>query len=149
MNTSTTGRGDVSYLAPLFSAAAAHRGDNRFLLLPDPAERSRLAKDDEPLKSRGAAKFIQSSFSAGLIHVEAFTKLVVVAHQIDPYSPWTLLRGALENFATATWLLPGAATECHCRLMISATATSTRRTRTTSRGREARRERSARKKSSK
>lgn len=107
MNTPATGREDVSYLAPLFNAAATYRGDNHFLLLPSPADLSGLAKDDEPLKSWGAAKFIQSSFSAGLIHVEAFTQLVVVAHQVDPYSPWTLLRGALENFATAAWLLAG------------------------------------------
>ncbi|MEU6228768.1 hypothetical protein [Streptomyces sp. NPDC047042] len=107
MNTSATGREDFSYLAPLFNAAAAYRGDNHFLLLPTPVERSSLAKDDEPLQSWGAAKFIQSSFSAGLTHVEAFTKLVAVARQVDPYSPWTLLRGALENFATAAWLLAG------------------------------------------
>ena len=107
MNTAASGREDFSYLAPLFNAAAAYRGGNHFLLLPTPAEHSSLAKDDEPLKSWGAAKFIQSSFSAGLIHVEAFTKLVAVAHQVDPYSPWTLLRAALENFATAAWLLAG------------------------------------------
>lgn len=119
MNTSATGQEDVSYLAPLFKAAAAYRGDNHFLLLPDPAERSSLAKDDEPLGSWGAAKYIQSSFSAGLIHVEAFTKLVVVAHQIDPYSPWTLLRGALENFATAAWLLAGTDREVRRHRVLS------------------------------
>ncbi|MGW3631501.1 hypothetical protein ACWD7F_15255 [Streptomyces sp. NPDC005122] len=107
MNASATGREDFSYLAPLFNAAASYRGDNHFLLLPDVAERSSLAKDDEPLGTWGAAKFVQSSFSAGLIHVDAFTQLVAVAHQVDPYSPWTLLRGALENFATAAWLLAG------------------------------------------
>ncbi|MEU9978695.1 hypothetical protein [Streptomyces sp. NPDC051014] len=107
MNASAIGREDFSYLAPLFKAAAAYRGDDHFVLLPDLGERSSLAKDDEPLGSWGAAKFVQSSFSAGLIHVEAFTQLVAVAQQVDPYSPWTLLRGALENFATAAWLLTG------------------------------------------
>ncbi|MYV56791.1 hypothetical protein [Streptomyces sp. SID3212] len=63
--------------------------------------------DDEPLKSWGSAKSIQSSFSAGLIHVDALTQLVRVAGHLDPFSPWTLLRGALENFATAVWLLDG------------------------------------------
>jgi hypothetical protein len=107
MNAPATGREDFSYLAPLFNAAAAYRGDDHFLLLPDLEQRSSLAKDDEPLGSWGAAKFVQSSFSAGLIHVEAFAQLVTVARQVDPYSPWTLLRGALENFATAAWLLAG------------------------------------------
>lgn len=107
MNTSATGQEDVSYLVPLFQAAATYRGDNHFRLLPAPEERSSLAKDDEPLHSWGAARFIQSSVSAGLIHVDAFEKLVTVVHQVDPYSPWTLLRGALENFATAAWLLAG------------------------------------------
>ncbi|MGV9353890.1 hypothetical protein [Streptomyces misionensis] len=107
MNASTTGREDFTYLAPLFNAAAIYRGRDHFLLLPDAAERSSLAKDDEPLGAWGAAKFVQSSFSAGLMHVEAFTQLVTIAQQVDLYSPWTLLRGALENFATAAWLLAG------------------------------------------
>lgn len=119
MSTSVTGREDFSYPAPLFNAAAAYRSDNHFLLLPDPAERSSLAKDDEPLKSWGTARFVQSSFSAGLIHVEAFTKLVAVAHQVDPYSPWTLLRGALENFATAAWLLAGTSRDVRRHRVLS------------------------------
>jgi hypothetical protein len=41
---------------------------------------------------------VTSSFSAGLLHVEALSQLVVVAKQLDPASPWTLLRGAVENF---------------------------------------------------
>ncbi|MGP3948562.1 hypothetical protein [Streptomyces sp. 7N604] len=77
------------------------------MLLPEPAARSSLAADDRQLTSWGATKFIRSSFSAGLMHVEALTKLVVVARQIDPYSPWTLLRAVQENFATAVWLLDG------------------------------------------
>ncbi|MET8132226.1 hypothetical protein ABZV24_09695 [Streptomyces sp. NPDC005251] len=107
MNGPATGREGFTYLAPLFNAAAVYRADNHFLLLPDAAERSSLAKDDEPLGPWGAAKFVQSSFSAGLTHVEAFTQLVTVAQQVDLHSPWTLLRGALENFATAAWLLAG------------------------------------------
>lgn len=107
MKVSEKGSEDISYLAPLFNAAAAYRAEDHFMLLPEPAARSSLAADDRPLKSWGAAKFVRSSFAAGLIHVEALTKLVVVAKQIDPYSPWTLLRGAQENFATAVWLLDG------------------------------------------
>ncbi|MER5446856.1 hypothetical protein ABT065_14600 [Streptomyces sp. NPDC002764] len=107
MNAPATGLEDFAYLAPLFNAAAAYRGGDHFRLLPDVAERSSLAKDDEPLGPWGAAKFVQSSFSAGLMHVEAFRQLVSVAQQVDLHSPWTLLRGALENFATAAWLLAG------------------------------------------
>ncbi|MDH6569479.1 hypothetical protein M2160_004500 [Streptomyces sp. SAI-117] len=107
MNAPATEQEDFSYLAPLFKAAVAYRGDDHFLLLPDVAEQSSLAKDDEPLGTRGAAKFVQSSFSAGLMHVEAFAQLVTVAQRVDLHSPWTLLRGALENFATAAWLLAG------------------------------------------
>ncbi|WP_328908022.1 hypothetical protein OG230_36340 [Streptomyces sp. NBC_00234] len=107
MSTSDRGREDVSYLVPLFAAAGAYRDEEHFRLFPEPVAHSRLAADDEPLKAWGSAKFVQSSFSAGLMHVEALTKLVRVAGQIDPISLWTLLRGALENFATAVWLLDG------------------------------------------
>ncbi|MFF7535144.1 hypothetical protein ACFZB2_39660 [Streptomyces bobili] len=31
-----------------------------------------------------------------------------MAGEVDPTSPWTLLRGALENFATGLWLPDGA-----------------------------------------
>lgn len=107
MSTSDRGREDISYLVPLFAAAGAYRDEEHFRLFPEPVAHSSLAADDEPLKAWGSAKFVQSSFSAGLMHVEALTKLVRVAGQIDPISPWTLLRGALENFAPAVWLLDG------------------------------------------
>ncbi|MEV6859369.1 hypothetical protein AB0M89_37060 [Streptomyces microflavus] len=107
MNALANGQEDFSYLTPLFKAAAAYREDDHFLSLPEVAEHSSLAKDDEPLGARGAAKFVRSSFEAGLIHVEAFAQLVTVAQHVDPHSPWTLLRGALEDFATAAWLLAG------------------------------------------
>jgi hypothetical protein len=98
---------DFSYLAPLFAAAASYRAEDHFRLLPDPQARSSLAADDKPLHPWGASKFISSSFSTGLLHVEALNKLVTEARQVDPVSPWTLLRAAMENFATAVWLLDG------------------------------------------
>lgn len=101
------GRDDVSYLVPLFAAAAAHRADDHFTLLPEPAAHSSLATDGEPLKPLGLRQVRPVLLLRFLMHVEALTKLVTVAGQIDPFSPWTLLRGALENFATAVWLLDG------------------------------------------
>lgn len=38
--------------------------------------------------------------------MDAFRRLTA-AGEIDPTSPWTLLRGALENAATGVWLLTG------------------------------------------
>lgn len=107
MSASAPELGDFSYLAPLFAAAAEYRAQDHFRLLPEPEARSSLAADDKPLHPWGASKFISSSFSAGLLHVEALTQLVTEARQVDPVSPWTLLRAALENFATAVWLLDG------------------------------------------
>ncbi|MEW1725013.1 hypothetical protein ACIOWG_27240 [Streptomyces sp. NPDC087658] len=107
MNASAPELGNFSYLAPLFGAAAEYRAEDHFRLLPDPEVRSSLATDDKPLHPWGASKFISSSFSAGLLHVEALNQLVTEARQVDPVSPWTLLRAALENFATAVWLLDG------------------------------------------
>ncbi|MFF4442628.1 NACHT domain-containing protein [Streptomyces sp. NPDC001621] len=49
---------------------------------------------------------IRASYTAGLAHTDALRRLTA-AGKIDPTSPWTLLRGALENFATALWLLDG------------------------------------------
>lgn len=107
MDASSPGMGDFFYLAPLFAAAARYRAEDHFRLLPQPEARSSLAADDKPLRPCSASKFISSSFSAGLLHVEALTQLVTEARQVDPVSPWTLLRAALENFATAVWLLDG------------------------------------------
>ncbi|MFE0134051.1 hypothetical protein ACFWY6_21175 [Streptomyces sp. NPDC059037] len=107
MSAPAPGLGDFSYLGPLFDAAAVHRADDHFVPPPEPAVGSSLAQDDEPLKSWGVANFVRSSLTAGLFHVEALNKLVTVVRKVDPYSPWTLLRCVLENFATAVWLLEG------------------------------------------
>ncbi|MGW3728147.1 hypothetical protein [Streptomyces sp. NPDC000851] len=107
MATSTKRPDDVAYLLPLFEAVAPYRADGHFRQLPEPAPRSSLATDDNPLNHYGSSYLIRTSFAAGLFHVDALRRLIIDSRQIDPASPWTLLRGALENFSTAVWLLCG------------------------------------------
>ncbi|MFJ8746013.1 hypothetical protein ACIRL2_42490 [Embleya sp. NPDC127516] len=99
--------GKFAFLKPLFDAVAAHHGPDAYIPLPEPAPRSSLATDDRPLGGWTASTLIRNSFAAGLSHVDALARQITVARVIDPHSPWTLLRGALENFATSTWLLAG------------------------------------------
>ncbi|MEU1465888.1 hypothetical protein ABZ467_35635 [Streptomyces sp. NPDC005727] len=75
--------------------------------LPAPAPASSLTADDAPLGPYAGAHLIQNSYSAGLAHADALRRLTA-GGEVDPTSPWTLLRGALENFATGLWLLDGA-----------------------------------------
>ncbi|MEU3603668.1 hypothetical protein ABZ714_33925 [Streptomyces sp. NPDC006798] len=97
---------DGSYLLPLFAQADRLRGNGVYRPLPTPASSSSLATDDKPLGPWRAAHLIQVSYGAGLAHLDAFRRLTL-AGEIDPTSPWTLMRGALENFATGIWLLHG------------------------------------------
>ncbi|WP_432030503.1 hypothetical protein [Streptomyces sp. 1222.5] len=59
-----------------------------------------------------AAHLIQNSCTAGLAHADALRRLTA-AGEVDPTSHWTLLRGALENFATGLWLLDGTGCSEH------------------------------------
>ncbi|MDX3364086.1 hypothetical protein ACIBWG_32470 [Streptomyces griseoaurantiacus] len=100
-----------AYLLPLFYAieqarGEQARGEHAYRLLPAPAPASSLAADDAPLGLYCAAHLIQNSYTAGLAHADALRRLTA-AGEVDPTSPWTLLRGALENFATGLWLLDG------------------------------------------
>lgn len=95
-----------AYLLPLFHAIEQARGDGAYRQLPAPAPASSLATDDAPLGPYAGAHLIRSSYTAGLAHTDALRRLTA-AGEVDPTSPWTLLRGALENFATALWLLDG------------------------------------------
>ena len=105
--TTSTAPDDVSYLLPLFNAVAPFRGPNAKLLSASPQPHSSLAADDTQLGSWRVSILVHSSLSAGVMHVDALIRLVTEAKALDPYSPWTLLRGALENFATSGWLLAG------------------------------------------
>ncbi|MCW8103011.1 hypothetical protein [Streptomyces tauricus] len=98
---------DGTYLTPLFELAVQSREDGYYRPLPPPEPRSSLATDDAPLGPWPASQLIRTSYSAGLAHVDALRRLTA-AGEIDATSPWTLLRGALENFATGSWLLDGA-----------------------------------------
>ncbi|MFC8175551.1 hypothetical protein [Streptomyces sp. NPDC057325] len=93
-------------LQPLFKDVEQRRGPGAYRQLPAPDPSSSLATDDKPLGMYAAATLIRSSYSAGLAHADALRRLAQ-AGEIDPQSPWTLLRGALENFATAAWILGG------------------------------------------
>jgi len=93
---------NLEYLRPVFDRAEAYHA-----LLPAPAAGSSLAADDRPLGGWNGSTLIRSSVGAGVAHVEALNRMVTKAGVVDPYTPWTLLRGALETFATAVWLLAG------------------------------------------
>ncbi|MER6354649.1 hypothetical protein ABT186_23225 [Streptomyces sp. NPDC001634] len=96
-----------AYLLPLFAEIEQARAEGAYRQLPAPAPASSLAADDAPLGPYAAAHLIRNSYTAGLAHADALRRLTV-AGEIDPTSPWTLLRGALENFATGLWLPDGS-----------------------------------------
>lgn len=104
---SSSGPGDYSYLQPLFDRAEATRPDGDYLPLEEPEVHSSLAADDAALRGWDCSTLIRGSLVAGIAHVDALGRLVSSSRSIDSFSPWTLLRAALENFATATWLLTG------------------------------------------
>ncbi|MFE7092934.1 hypothetical protein [Streptomyces erythrochromogenes] len=97
---------DARYLIPLFTAVEELRGEGAYRTLPEPESGSRLEQDDAPLGPYAGSILIRSSHGAGVAHVDALRRLIL-AGEVDPQSPWTLLRGALENFATGVWLLGG------------------------------------------
>ncbi|MEU1707564.1 ATP-binding protein [Streptomyces sp. NPDC005706] len=84
-----------------------------------PAPASSLAADDAPLGPCCAAHLIRSS---ALARADALRRLTA-AGEVDPTSPWTLLYGALENFATGLRLLDGAGRSawCLCRMPVATT----------------------------
>ncbi|WP_406340232.1 hypothetical protein [Streptomyces sp. NBC_00648] len=95
-----------TYLKPLFHQIEQLRTDGAYRPLPAPVRSSSLATDDAPLGPYAAAHLICTSYTAGLAHADALRRLTL-AGEVDPTSPFTLLRGALENFATGIWLLTG------------------------------------------
>ncbi|MFI1018202.1 hypothetical protein [Streptomyces sp. NPDC020965] len=97
---------NAAYLHPLFADVESLRGEGAYRQLPAPQPSSSLATDDAPLGSYSASTLIRNSYSAGVAHADALRRLIL-AGEVDPQSPWTLMRGALENLATAVWLLGG------------------------------------------
>ncbi|MFC9635306.1 hypothetical protein ACFTY8_40200 [Streptomyces mirabilis] len=102
----TTQAFNGAYLLPLFRLVEQHRGEDAYRQLPAPAPNSSLATDDAILGTYAAAHLIRASYTAALAHADALRRLTE-GGEIDPSSPWTLLRGALENAATGIWLLSG------------------------------------------
>jgi hypothetical protein len=96
---------DVSYLKPLFVAIERYRAADHIVSLPDPQLGCGLLADDVGVGSWNATTLIRNSITAGLMHVDSLSRLVVQLGHLDPVTPWTVLRGALENFSTAVWLL--------------------------------------------
>ncbi|MGW6953096.1 hypothetical protein ACWGHD_40075 [Streptomyces xanthophaeus] len=94
------------YLLPLFADVERLRVEGAYRQLPAPQPSSSIATDDAPLGMYSASTLIRNSHSAGVAHADALRRLVY-AGEVDPQSPWTLMRGALENFATAVWILGG------------------------------------------
>ncbi|KOV93769.1 hypothetical protein [Streptomyces sp. NRRL B-3648] len=106
-----------AYLLPLFHAIEQARGEHAYRQLPAPAPAGSLAADDAPLGPYSTAHLIQNSCAAGLAHADALRRLTA-AGEVDATSPWTLLRGALESFATGLWLLDGTGrSERRCRAL--------------------------------
>ncbi|MGW5482937.1 hypothetical protein [Streptomyces sp. NPDC004008] len=96
-----------AYLLPLFHAIEQARGDGAYRQMPAPHPAGSLAADDAPLGPYAITHLIRTSYTAGLAHANALRRLTV-AGEVEPTSPWKLLRGSLENFATGLWLLDGA-----------------------------------------
>ncbi|MER7763805.1 hypothetical protein [Streptomyces sp. NPDC097619] len=97
---------DHTYLLPLFQELESRREQGAYQPLSDPAPSSSLHVDEEPLGTYSASFLIRNSYGAGIAHADALRRLVH-AGEVDPFSPWTLMRGALENFAMGVWLLDG------------------------------------------
>ncbi|WP_317448093.1 hypothetical protein [Streptomyces collinus] len=89
-----------AYLLPLFHAIEQARGEDAHRQLPAPAPASSLAADDAPLGPYAGAHLIRSPYTAGLAHADALRRLTA-AGEVDPTSPWTLLRGTARAAASA------------------------------------------------
>lgn len=98
---------DVSYLKPLFLAAERHLDAESVVLLPEPEPGCSLLADDAAVGSWNATTLINNSILAGMLHVDSLRRLAVMLGHLDPVTPWTVLRGALEDFSTALWLVSG------------------------------------------
>jgi hypothetical protein len=100
-------RGDAGYLSVLFERVKLFTVTGAIRPFHHPDPRSSLAADDAPLGSWNANTLIGSSITAGVVHVDALQRLVVDLGIMDGFTPWTLLRASLEDFAVAAWLLFG------------------------------------------
>lgn len=70
-----------------------------------PAPGSSLAGDDKASDPYPVSAAATSVLISAVNHIHAVRTLIVEAKKVHPNAPLTLLRGALENAATAVWLL--------------------------------------------
>lgn len=70
-----------------------------------PAAGSPLAADDAALNPYQLSHALALATGIALDHLEAFRALIQDAGRTQPWAPHTLLRAALENAATAVWLI--------------------------------------------
>ncbi|WP_392957484.1 hypothetical protein [Streptomyces sp. LN245] len=109
---------DGAYRRPFFRMIEQVRGEGAYRQLPALHPASSLAVDDALLGPYAITYLVCNSYAAGLAHADALRRLTV-AGEVDPISPWTLLRGALENFATGLWLIDGIGRdECRHRVLF-------------------------------
>lgn len=66
---------------------------------------SSLASDDAATARWHLSHAALSGLSHGIDHLHCFRNLVLGARVLHPYAPFSLLRSAVENLATAVWLL--------------------------------------------
>jgi len=70
-----------------------------------PVPGSSLAGDDKATDRYPVSAAAASVLISAVNHIHAVRTLIVEAKKVHPNAPLTLLRGALENAATAVWLL--------------------------------------------
>lgn len=72
---------------------------------PVPAPGSSLAGDDRATDPYNISHAVFSKLVSAVDHYDALRMLIIEAHALHARAPFSLLRGALENAATAVWLL--------------------------------------------
>lgn len=95
------------YLRPLFERIESFVANNAIHPLPQPDPRSSLGREDIILSAWPTSHLVRGAVGAGVGHVDVLRRSVIQLRVIDAHAPWTLLRAALEDFATAVWLLFG------------------------------------------
>lgn len=68
---------------------------------------SSLARDDEASGPYRVSYVVHSGLIAGIDHLHALKSLILDAGVVHVAAPFSLTRGALENFAMAAWVLNG------------------------------------------
>ncbi|MEV5301124.1 hypothetical protein [Amycolatopsis methanolica] len=91
-------------LLNLFAAVEQWRRRTQ-LMTPPPEAGSSLRKDDDITHPYQLSHAVAGAMVSAIDHLDALRALVQDAHIVHARAPFTLLRAALENSATAVWLL--------------------------------------------